>query len=239
MRYFAVLFFLLFSVTVFAQEKTIHGIVYSELSYQAEPKANVLNLNSLKVTQTKNDGSFSILAKVNDTLHISAEGFRSLKIKVTNDWFKDGSKNIYIKDLSTVLDEVVINTLKLTGILSVDTRLIALAEYPYYRDFDPTGFVASYNSGFNPINGIYNSVKRNSREAKKINQIREEMELIEVMKTKYDREMVSALMNIPKEDIVKLLQRCNHTERFIYTANDYQIFNAVNECYATYKLLNQ
>src|SRR5690606_33777351 len=124
MRYFAVLFFLLFSVTVFAQEKTIHGIVYSELSYQAEPKANVLNLN-----QTKNDGSFSILAKVNDTLHISAEGFRSLKIKVTNDWFKDGFKNIYIKDLSTVLDEVVINTLKLTGILSVDTRLIALAEY--------------------------------------------------------------------------------------------------------------
>ena len=65
------------------------------------------------------------------------------------------------------------------------------------------------------------------------------MELIEVMKTKYDREMVSALMNIPKEDIVKLLQRCNHTERFIYTANDYQIFNAVNECYANYKLLNQ
>ena len=171
-------------------------------------------------------------------MHISAEGFRSLKIKVTNDWFKEGVMNIYIKDLSTVLDEVVINTLKLTGILSVDTRLIALSEYPYYRDFNPTGFVPSYNSGINPINGIYNAIKRNSRETKKINQIREEVALIEVMKTKYDREMVSALMNIPKEDIVKVLQRCNHSERFIYTASDYQIFNAVNECYNNYKLLH-
>jgi len=162
MRYFAVLFFLFLTASLYSQEKTIHRIVYSELSYYPEPNANVLNLSSLKVAQTNNDGAFSLLAKVNDTLHISAEGFKSLKIKVTNDWFKDGTMNIYIKDMSTLLDEVVINTLNLTGILSVDSRLITLAEYPYYRDYNPTGFVASYNSGFNPINGIYNAVKRNS-----------------------------------------------------------------------------
>lgn len=236
MRYFAVLLFTLFSISVFAQEKNIKGIVYSELSYAPESRANIVNLNSLKVAQTETDGSFSILASVNDTLHISSEGFRSLKIKVTNDWYKEGKMNIYIKDLSTVLDEVVINTLKLTGILSVDTKLIALADYPYYRDFSATGFSTSYNSGLNPINGIYNAMKRNSRETKKINQIRKEVELIEVMKKKYDREMVSALLNISKEDIVKMLQRCNHSERFIYTANDYQIFTAVNECYDNYKL---
>ena len=56
------------------------------------------------------------------------------------------------------------------------------------------------------------------------------------MKKKYDREMASALLNVSKEDIVKVLQRCNHSERFIYTANDYQIFTAVNECYDNYKL---
>lgn len=236
MRYFAVLLFTLFSVSIFAQEKNIKGIVYSELSYHPEGKANIVNLSSLKVAQTTKDGAFTILAKINDTLHISSEGFRSLKIKVTNDWYKEGSMNIYIKDLSTVLDEVVINTLNLTGILSIDTKLIALADYPYYRDFGATGFTTSYNSGLNPINGIYNAMKRNSRETKKINQIRKEVELIELMKKKFDREMVAALLNISKEDIVKILQRCNHTERFIYTANDYQIFNSVNECYDNYKL---
>ena len=238
MRYFAVLLFITFSVSLFGQEKNIRGVVMSELSYQPEPNANIVNLSSLKVTQSAADGSFTIVAKVNDTLHISSEGFRALKIKVTNDWFKEDKMRIFIKDASTVLDEVVINTLKLTGILSVDTKLIALADYPYYRDFAATGYIPSYNSGLNPINGIYNAMKRNSRETKKINQIRKEVELIELMKTKYDREMVTSLLNITKEDIVKMLQRCNHSERFIYTANDYQIFNAVNECYTTYKLAN-
>ncbi|WKW45398.1 carboxypeptidase-like regulatory domain-containing protein [Myroides sp. JBRI-B21084] len=236
MRYFAVFFLFLFSVSISAQEKNIQGTVLSEQGYMPTAHANVVNLNSLKVTKTNANGVFSILAKVNDTLHISLEGFRSLKIKVTNDWFLDGTKKVYLKDLSTELDEVVINSLKLTGILSIDTKLIALADYPYDKDLGATGFTANYNRGFNPLNGIYNAIKRNSEETKKINKIRKEVELIEMMKKKFDREMVATLLNISKEDIVKILQRCNYSERFIYTANDFQIFNAVNECYENYLL---
>ncbi len=238
MRYFAVLFFLLNSILAFAQEKTISGTVISELSYSPESGASIINLSNLKMAKSGKDGSFSILAQVNDTLHVSAEGFRALKIKVTKDWYKEGNQRVYLKDLSTVLDEVVINTLKLTGILSVDTKLIALADYPYYRDFGPTGFSEAYNSGLNPINGIYNAIKRNNKDVKKISSIKKEVELIELMKTKYDRDLASALLNISKEDIVKVLQRCNHSERFIYTASDYQIFTAVNECYSNFKLTN-
>lgn len=239
MRYFAVFVFTLFSISIFGQEKNIKGVVYSELTYNTEGNASIVNLNTLKVAQTSSDGLFTILASINDTLHISSEGFRSLKIRVTKDWYQEGMMKIYIKDHSTVLDEVVINTLKLTGILSIDTKLIALADYPYYRDFTSTGFIANYNSGINPINGIYNAIKRNSKETKKINQIKKEVELIELMKNKYDREMASTLLNISKEDIVKVLQRCNQSERFIYTANDFQIFNAVNECYDSYRIGKQ
>ncbi|MBA5791322.1 hypothetical protein H1R17_13850 [Flavobacterium sp. xlx-214] len=236
MRHFAVLLFLLSSFVSFSQEKNVKGVVYSELSYTPEGKVSVINLSNLKASKTSDDGTFTILAKVNDTLHISADGFRALKIKVTNDWFKENVVKIYIKDTSTVLDEVVINTLKLTGILAVDTKLIALADYPYYRDLSSTGYSVAYNTGLNPINGIYNAIKRNNKDRKKIETIRKEVELIEIMKTKFDRETVSALLNISKEEIVKVLQRCNQSERFIYTANDYQIFNAVNECYESYKL---
>lgn len=236
MRYFAVLFLLLFSVSISAQEKNIQGTVLSQRGYQPTIHANVVNLNSLKVTKTNANGVFTILAKVNDTLHISLEGYKSLKIKVTNEWFLSGTNKVYVQDLSNELDEVVINTLKLTGILSVDSKLIALADYPYDKDLDETGYIANYNRGFNPLNGIYNAIKRNSEESKKINQIRKEVELIEMMKKKFDREMAATLLNISKEDIVKILQRCDYSERFIYTANDFQIFNAVNECYENYLL---
>lgn len=236
MRYFTVLFFILHSFLTFSQEKNIKGVLFNESGYVLIQDADILNLSNLKIALSAADGSFTIPAKVNDTLYISADGLRALKIKVTQEWFKNEEQRIYLTDASTVLDEMVINTLKLTGILSVDTKLIALADYPYYKDFSTTGFSVAYNRGLNPIHGIYNAIQRKNQT--KISEIKQEVALIERMKTKYDREIASALLNISKEDIIKILQRCNHSERFIYTANDYQIFNAVNECYAAYKLVN-
>ena len=230
MRYFTVFFFLLFSTFIFAQSK-VKGTIYNESSYTIEPNINIINLTSLKVTHSLADGSFSIEAKVGDTLHFSAEGYRALKLKVSNDWLKGHDVKVYIKDASTVLDEMVISSIHLTGYLQVDTKLIALADYPYTRDFSATGASIYYNNGFNPIKGIYNLIKRNSRSTKRIEEIKQETDLIEMMKTKYDRETVSALLNISKEEIVTTLQRCNHSERFIYTASDFQIFNAINECF--------
>jgi|SRR5690554_240156 len=236
MRYFTVLFFILYSFITYSQEKNIKGVLFNESGYTLVKDADILNLSNLKITSSAADGSFTILAKVHDTLHISTDGFRTLKIKVTEEWINDGEQRLYLSDSSTVLDEMVINTLNLTGILSVDTKLIALADYPYYRDFGPTGFSVAYTRGLNPISGIYNALRH--KDNKKISAIKQEVELIERMKTRFDREMAAALLNISKEDIVKVLQRCNHSERFIYTASDYQIFNAINECYADYKLAN-
>jgi len=231
MRYFTVFLLLFFSTTLLAQQKhLLKGVVINELTLENEPNISIINLNSLKVTKTDNKGTFQIEGALNDTLHFSAEGFRAIKLRVTNDWIKDNTIRVYIKDGSTVLDELVINSIQLTGYLQVDTKLLALADYPYTRKFDAAGVSPFYNNGFNPINGIYNLVKRKSKTNQQIREIKEETALIEVMKTKYDRETVSALLSISKEEIVRILQRCNQSERFIYTASDYQIFNAVNEC---------
>lgn len=232
MRYFTVFLFLILSTTLLAQEKhLLKGVVINELTLENEPNISIINLNTLKVTKTNNEGVFQIEGALNDTLHFSAEGFRALKLRVTNDWIKDNAIKVYIKDGSTVLDEMIINSVQLTGYLQVDTKLLALADYPYTRSFDVAGVSPYYNNGFNPINGIYNLVKRKSKTNMQIRQIKEETALIEIMKSKYDRETVSALLNISKEEIVQILQRCNQSERFIYTASDYQIFNAVNECF--------
>lgn len=230
MRHFTVFFFLLFSIGLSAQSK-VKGTIYNETSYNIEPNINIINLSTYKVTQSKEDGTFVIDAVLGDTLHFSSEGYRSLKLKVTNDWLKASNVKVYIKDASTVLDEIVINPIRLSGFLQVDTKLIALADYPYTRDFSATGASLYYNNGFNPIKGIYNLIKRNSKSTKRINEIKEQTELIELMKTKYDRETVAALLNLSKEEIITTLQRCNHSERFIYTASDFQIFNAINECF--------
>nr|WP_297308524.1 hypothetical protein [uncultured Flavobacterium sp.] len=230
MRYFTVLFFILFTTLLSAQTHIVKGTVVNEITNYVEPDVNIINLNSLKISKTNSKGNFEIEAKLNDSIHFSAEGYRSLKLKVTNDWLKNPSITVYIKDNSTTLDELFISNLKLTGFLQVDTKLIEMNDYYYYRSFKPTSFASNFLTKLDPVDAIYNSIKKNSATNKKIEQLKQETELIELMKTKYDRETVSALLNISKEDIVKVLQSCNHTDRFIYTASDYQVFNALNEC---------
>jgi len=236
MRYFTVFFFTLISLTTFAQKQIVKGRTINELTNSPEQNINIINLNSLKITKSKLNGEFQIEANLNDSIHFSAEGYRSIKLKVTNDWLKNTSINVYIKDNSTTLEELYISNLKLTGFLQVDTKLIELNDRYYYNAFRPTEYAFFNNSKLNPIDGIYKSFKKNSENSKKIQKLNEETELIEVMKTKYDRETVVALLNISKDEIVKVLKDCDHTDRFIYTASDFQIFNALNECYQLYNI---
>lgn len=236
MRYFTVLFFVLFSSILSAQKQVVKGTVVNEVTNYVEPDVNIINLNSLKVTKTNNKGGFEIEATLNDSLHFSANGYRSLKLKVTNDWLKNPSITVYLKDNATTLDELFISNLKLTGFLQVDTKLIEMNDSYYYRSYKPSSFSSNFMTKLDPVDAIYNAIKKNSGTTKKIEQLKKENDLIELMKTKYDRETVAALLNISKEDIAKVLQRCNHTDRFIYTASDYQIFNALNECLEVHNL---
>lgn len=230
MRIYTVFFFLLFTTTLLAQ-KTVKGTVISDLTYTVEPEASVINLNTLKVSKTNNDGTFEIAAAINDTLHISAEGYKALKIRVTNDWLKGYDVKVYLKDLTTVLDELVINNVELTGFMEIDSKRLAYATYDITGSLAAAGLPTYHQNTFiNPVKHIYDHLKKNSKTSETIKRIQEENELIELMKTKYDRETVTALLNISKEDIVTALQMCNKTEEFIYTASDYQIFIALNEC---------
>jgi len=229
MRIYTVFVFLLLTTALFAQE-TVKGTVLSDITYTPEPDVSIINLNSLKVTKTNQNGVFEIQAELNDTLHISAEGYKALKIKVTNDWLKGYEVKVYIKDLSTVLDELIINNVELTGFLEIDSKRLAYATYDITGSLAAAGLPSYHQVTFNPVKKIYDFLKKNSRTTQTINRIQQENDLIELMKTKYDRETVSALLNISKEDIVAALQMCDKSERFIYSASDYQIFIALNEC---------
>ena len=51
---------------------------------------NIVNLNQVKGTTTNDKGEFALKAAVNDTLYFSYLGFKSLRVRVTNDWLKFG-----------------------------------------------------------------------------------------------------------------------------------------------------
>lgn len=228
MRYFTVFLFCLLSTLAFSQQ-TIKGVVRNDYSKSPLHNVSIINLTSLKVAKTNSEGEFSIEVHPNDILHFTQVGYRPLKLGVVNDWIqKNENRSIYMKEDIEELDEIVINSLRLTGILQIDSRLIAFAEYPYTKDLSVTGF--SQYTGFNPIGSIYRSVKNNSKNAEQINRLKDENQIMDLMKSRYDRDLVTSLLEISKVKLIETLQSCNYSEEFIYTATDYQVFIALRTC---------
>ena len=125
-----ILFSFLFIISsfCFSQEiTTVKGAIINANNNTPLENVNIVNLTQVIGTSTNKKGEFSIDVKANDTLHFSYLGFKSLKIKVTNDWIKFGSATtIELTELALALEEVVVSQIKLTGYLEVDIKQVPI-----------------------------------------------------------------------------------------------------------------
>ena len=79
-----ILVFFSTSCYIFSQDLVI-GVVENDADSKPISNVHVINLNKVEGTITNKDGEFEISAQVNDTLFFSYLGFKSIKIRVTND----------------------------------------------------------------------------------------------------------------------------------------------------------
>jgi hypothetical protein len=254
MRYFVAFLFLLISVMGFSQDTSLQKKVYGTIINGATtfPLANVniININKVRGTVTNTRGAFELDAEVNDTLHITMIGFQSLRVRVTNDWIKNGNAKIVLTEKAIALEEVVVRKYKLTGYLEVDTKLIPENENYRYSisglpqgyetgDHSPKAFSRVMNSIFNPADMLYNFFGKKPKELRKLKEMKKDNTVKALLETKFDREMIAVLLGIEKKDIAEILQHCNYSEAFIETANDLQILDAISQCYEQYKVLKK
>jgi hypothetical protein len=254
MNYFVTLLVFSFSLTAFSQQKTvsnkIHGTVVNGISTFPLQDVNIININKVKGTVTNARGNFDIDAEVSDTLHITMIGFQSLRVKVTNDWVKNGNAKIELTEKAIALEEVIVRKYNLTGYLEVDTKLIPDPENYRYSisglpqgyeagEYSPKAFSRVMNSIFNPADMLYNFFGNKPKELRKLKEMKKDNTVKSLLETKFDRETIAILLGIDKKDIPEILQHCNYSEAFIQTANDLQILDAISQCYEQYKVLKK
>jgi hypothetical protein len=254
MRYFAALFFILLSLSAVAQDNPIvqkvTGTIINDNTLLPITNANVININKVKGVVTNSKGFFELEVSVSDTLHISILGYQSLRIRVTNDWLKNGTAKIMLTEKAIALEEVIVKKYDLTGYLEVDTKLIPEKEnYRYSISGLPQGYEAGENSPnafsrvlgsiFNPADMLYNFFGNKPKELKKLKAMKKDDTVRNLLESKFDRETISVLLGVDKKEIAEILQRCNYSESFIKTANDLQIMDAISECYEQYKILKK
>jgi len=254
MRYFVAFLFIFTSITGFSQQtivqKKIFGTIINGSTTFPLSNVNIININKVKGSISNTRGVFEIDADVNDTLHISMIGFQSLRVRVTNDWVKNGNSKIELSEKAIALEEVAIKKYSLTGYLEVDTKLIPDQENYRYSisglpqgyeagEYSPKAFSRVMNSIFNPADMLYNFFGNKPKELRKLKQMKKDNTVKALLETKFDRETIAILLGIDKKDIPEILQHCNYSEAFIQTANDLQILDAISQCYEQYKVLKK
>ncbi len=257
MRYFIVFLCLFFNFSFAQTEKDsivpkskISGIVLNDNTSFPISNVHVINTTKVSGTITDSGGNFEIEGVVNDTIIFSYIGYETLKVIITNDWVKSNTTKIKLSEKTYILDEIVLNQYHLTGYLEVDTKLIALNEN-YIANIN--GLESHYEVGekapgalnkvlgsiFNPVDFLYNTFSRKSKQMKKLKQMKADEGIRLLLASKYDRETLASLLEIDINDIPQILEKCNYSENFIKTANDLQILDAINGCYEEYKTLKR
>lgn len=231
-------------------QQTVTGIVQSASNDRILENVNIVNLNQVKGATTNAEGRFEIRAEVNDTLYFSYIGYKSIQVTVSNDWLKYGDVKVKMTEIGIALEEVTVRPVQLTGYIEIDAKNIPI--YNNYR-YSISGLNTGYEGGdrqpgavskvlgaiFNPADFLYNIFGKRPKEMRKLRQMKEDDEIRNLLQSKYDRETLTALLQVNRVDIDEILRNCNYSKDFITTANDLQILDAISGCYEEYKVLRR
>ncbi len=253
-KYIAVTF-LLIGIMGFAQEtepeaQTFNAIIVNAQTDKPLESVHVVNLNKVLGTITNQQGEFSITASVNDTLYFSYLGFKSQKIRVTNDMFKFKDTKISLTELAYALEEVIVRPYSLTGYLEIDVKNMPINNAYQYSI---SGLNVGYEAGkknpnaatrvlgaiLNPADLLRNLFGKKPNQMRKLRQVKEDDAIRDLLASKFDRETLTELLQIEKVDIEDILNNCSYSKSFISTANDLQILDAISSCYEEFKVLNR
>ncbi len=251
------LFFILFSFVAFSQENEdnkenlqFKAVVVNAQTDEAMESVHVVNLNQVIGTITNQKGQFAITAAVNDTLYFTFLGFKSQKIRVTNDMFKFEDTKISLTELAYALEEVIVRPYQLTGYLEIDVKNLPVNNAYQYSI---SGLSVGYEAGnrnpsavtkvlgaiLNPADLLRNLFGKKPAQLRKLRQVKEDDEIRNLLASKFDRETLTELLQLEKMDIEDILNNCSYSKSFIKTANDLQILDAISGCYEDYKVLNR
>ena len=251
MRIRYLLLVLLFSWCSQLTSQEVIGVVKNAADDKPIPTVHVLNLNKVLMSITDENGVFAIDAEIDDTLFLSYLGFKTIKIRVTNDLIKFPKTEFKLTALALALEEVIVRPYQLTGYLEIDAKNVPINRNQRYSipglptggyeagSRGPSAFSRVVGSIFNPFDFLHNIFGKKPNELRKLKKMRKNNALRDLLAVKYDRETLEEFLQLDVIDISEILRNCNFSESFIRTANDLQILEAISGCYEEYKVLSR
>lgn len=227
------------------------GFVENAADQKPISTVHVINLNKVTMAITNKEGKFSIDAEVNDTLYLSYLGYKSIKIRVSNDLIKYPNTRFQLTELALALEEVVVRPYQLTGFLDIDARNVPINRTRRYNipglpsggyeagNRTPGSAMRILQAVTNPADFLHNIFGKKPKQLRKLKKVRANNALRDLLAVKYDRKTLEELLQLDRVDIDEILRKCSFSDSFIKGANDLQILEAISGCYEEYKVLNR
>ncbi len=248
MKKFVLLLAVFLPLALHAQKEGIYkGLIYNHATKQPLETANILNKTRFSGTISNQTGYFELPATVGDTLIVSYLGFKNYEIIIHPGDF-ERIHEIYLVEQPISLQEVVITGFRLTGLLKADLRLnpvkkqrkIELHLQEYFGDTVPnrlTRLNDDLRKVLDPVGMVYNWFSAHGKDLRKIKKLKEKDELTKILSQRFDRKIISDLLDIPPEQVYRVLELCQYDKKFLETASDLQILEALRACYEKHRVL--
>lgn len=257
MKTFLHYFFLLAYVSIsFGQQTSteqleyITGSIVNASNDASMPFVDIVNISRVKGGSSDAEGDFGVLANINDTLHFSYLGFKPIQVKITQDWVTFGDVKIKMTEAGIGIEDVELRSIQLTGFLEIDAKNIPI--YDNYRysisnldygyeggGYQRSSFARVMESIFNPSDFLYKTFGKRQKDMAKLRLMKVDFKIKEMLINKFDRETLSAILQVSKYEIENILKRCDYSRDYIRAANDLQVLDAISNCYEDYRAINR
>ncbi len=198
---------------LFAQETILlEGRILNDTIDRAN--LNIVNVSLRRGTTTSSDGVFTIQARENDTINISAVQYEARQLVVNETMFNRKKISLYLIPKIEVLEEVNISNVDLTGDIKKDANSTKLQKQITPKELgipentapkrtqEERRYYTAVTSGSGiPLDGLINSITGRLKMLKKHIEVSRFEKKVQDVRTTFSDSIYMNSLNIPKERI--------------------------------------
>jgi hypothetical protein len=223
MKIWLLLFFSTLSLSVFAQQKTVDGIVFDKESKTRIAKVNVRNATTGKSVYNTFKGEFKIEAKPGDILIFTKPDHFADTLQLQN----NTSLAVYMKRTAIQLQEVIVRD----TMLNPQKQLAATKKdytkiYGSLDNHDLLSVAPGMGAGIG-IDALYNAFSRSGRNAEKLREIIARDYKQNVIDYRFNRTYVGSITDLKDQQLTDFMQRYRPGYYLVTTASDYEFIASI------------
>ncbi|MDX1629526.1 MAG: carboxypeptidase-like regulatory domain-containing protein [Fulvivirga sp.] len=227
----------------------ISGRIIDKITEEAVPFVHVYNLSTTEGTASNAEGEFTIMMSKTDTLQFSAIGFETFAFTL-----KPGISNqkleVTIALNATTLE---LEPVKVFAFRDEDALKRAILDLEIPNELDKSKKLVipgvkeaveesapSTSSGLSlggPLTAIANIFSKERKEKKKLGQLEKDYEYQKLLTSKYNKEIVMKITNLPADKIEDFMEFCVLEDSFIFRATEYELAVVLHDCLADFNKL--